>query len=150
MWALPLHPRSCMFDYSDLLLETADSGKLKHLEHPEDRILSGPHEYAKSFHALDAVHSSMVGHPGKQTHITTKYDGSPSLIFGHHPETGKFFVATKSAFNKEPKLNYTHADIVKNHPQGGLQQKLHTALKHLPEVAPKHGVYQGDIMYTHH
>jgi hypothetical protein len=78
-----------------------------------------------------------------------KYDGSPSLVFGHHPQTKKFFVATKSAFNKNPKLNYTDADIEKHHGHApGLVSKLKSALHHLPKVAPKKGIYQGDIMHT--
>jgi hypothetical protein len=79
-----------------------------------------------------------------------KYDGSPSIVFGHHPQTGKFFVASKSAFNKTPKLNYTHKDIEKNHGHApGLMDKLHDALNHLKKVAPKSGVYQGDMMFGH-
>ena len=79
-----------------------------------------------------------------------KYDGSPAIVFGHHPETGKFFVASKSAFNKNPKINYTHEDIKKNHGHApGLMDKLHASLLHLKKIAPKTGVYQGDLMYTH-
>ena len=77
-----------------------------------------------------------------------KYDGSPSIVFGHHPKTGKFFVASKSAFNVNPKINYTPKDIEKNHGHApGLVNKLKQALQHLPKVAPKHGVYQGDVMF---
>jgi hypothetical protein len=78
-----------------------------------------------------------------------KYDGSPSLDFGHHPKTKKFFVASKSAFNKNPKINYTNNDIEKNHGHApGLVEKLKHALEHLPKVAPKKGVYQGDVMFS--
>jgi hypothetical protein len=139
------------FTYTEYLCEAADDGKLRHLEHPEDRVIGGGAKgFHNALHTLDAVHSKLLGQKHPHTSVTTKYDGSPSLVFGHHPETGKFFVATKSAFAKSPKLNYTHADIVKNHEAGGLREKLHTALKHLPKSAPAHGVYQGDLMYTHH
>jgi len=139
------------FTYSLLLIESADDGKLRHLEHPEDRVIGeGPSGFHHALHTLDAVHHQLLGGKTPHTTVSTKYDGSPSLVFGHHPETGRFFVATKSAFSKTPKLNYTHADIVKNHEAGGLREKLHTALAHLPKVAPKTGVYQGDLMYTHH
>jgi hypothetical protein len=38
--------------------------------------------------------------------VTDKADGAPSIVYGHHPETGKFFVATKSAlFNLIPFAN---------------------------------------------
>jgi hypothetical protein len=81
--------------------------------------------------------------------LTMKYDGSPSIVYGHHPETGKFFVASKSAFNKNPKLNYTPEDVEKNHGHApGLVEKLKAGLEHLPKIAPKEGVYQGDVMFT--
>ncbi len=74
---------------------------------------------------------------------------SPSVVFGHNPENGKFFVASKSAFNVNPKLNYTPEDVEKNHGHApGLVEKLKHALEHLPKVTPKNGVYQGDMMYT--
>lgn len=74
---------------------------------------------------------------------------SPSLVFGHAPGSGKFFVASKSAFNKNPKINYSVEDIEKNHKHApGLVKKLKAAFDHLPSVVPKEGVYQGDIMYT--
>ena len=66
---------------------------------------------------------------------------SPALVAGHHPETGRFFVASKSAFNKTPKINYTHEDIEKNHGHApGLMEKLHAALDHLPKIMPARGV----------
>ncbi len=74
---------------------------------------------------------------------------SPSIVFGTDPKTRKFFVATKSAFNKDPKINYTDEDIEKNHGHApGLVDKLKQALHHLPKVTPKAGVYQGDLMYS--
>ena len=74
---------------------------------------------------------------------------SPSVVFGTNPDNGKFFVASKSAFNKNPKLNYTEKDIETNHGHApGLMAKLKSALQHLPKVMSKEGgVYQGDFMY---
>ena len=63
----------------------------------------------------------------KPVKVTTKFDGSPAIICGINPENGKFFVSTKSAFNKTPKLNYTPADIDSNHP-GELASILKIAL----------------------
>ena len=58
------------------------------------------------------------------------------------------FVASKSAFNKNPKINYTHEDIEKNHGHApGLVSKLKAALDHLPKVTKPGKVYQGDFMY---
>jgi hypothetical protein len=140
-----------MYSFLTFLKEEAESdGKLKHIHHAEDRPLFNG---AKGFeHAKDALNQAHehIKSGGKSTHLTMKYDGSPSLVFGHHPETGKFFVASKSAFNKNPKINYTHEDIKKNHGHApGLMDKLHASLNHLKKIAPKTGVYQGDLMYTH-
>jgi len=123
--------------------------KLKHIDHAEDRpLLYGSKGFTHTYNALSQTHEHIKS-GSKSTALTMKYDGSPSIVFGHHPETGKFFVASKSAFNKNPKINYTHADIVKNHGHApGLVEKLHSALKHLKKMSPKSGVYQGDMMFS--
>lgn len=123
--------------------------KLTHLEHAEDHVFNaGKAGYEHAAKTLNAVHDALQGKKSAAT-ITTKYDGSPSIVFGHHPETGKFFIASKSAFNKTPKINYTSKDIDQNHGHApGLAEKLKTALKHLPKVTPKIGVFQGDIMHS--
>lgn len=127
----------------------AEEEKLKHLEHLEDHSINAGHE--GTMHALQNlqdVHRKLRGRDN-DTKITMKYDGSPSVVFGHHPENGKFFVASKSVFNKNPKLNYTEEDIEKNHGHApGLVAKLKAALHHLHKVTPPRGVYQGDIMHT--
>jgi hypothetical protein len=139
-----------MLHFKSFLKEEAEEGsKLKHIHHAEDRpLLHGHSGFEHAHGALMAAHEHMkVG--AKSSKVTMKYDGSPAIVFGHHPKTGKFFVASKSAFNKNPKINYTHEDIDKNHGHApGLAEKLHAALKHLPKVTPKHGVYQGDLMHS--
>lgn len=139
-----------MLSFSLYLKEEIEPVKhLKHLTHLEDNFLhSGETGFHHSVDSLHAVHSKLKGH-FNTTKVTTKYDGSPSIVFGTHPVTGRFFVASKSAFNVNPKINYTEEDIERNHGHApGLVEKLKTALKHLPKVAPKTGVYQGDLMYT--
>jgi hypothetical protein len=124
-------------------------GKLKHIHHAEDRPLF--HGVKGFEHARDALNSahSQIKSGGHSSNLTMKYDGSPAVVFGHHPETGKFFVASKSAFNKNPKINYTEKDIEKNHGHApGLVAKLKDTL-HLKKVVPKKGVYQGDVMFGH-
>lgn len=126
-----------------------ESEKLKHLEHPADRALHGKSGFRQAFSALHDLHKSLKGEKSN-TKLSQKFDGAPSLVFGTHPETKKFFVATKSAWNKTPKINYSNADIETNHPKSeGLKSKLRTALEHLPKVTPKGKVYQGDVMYSH-
>jgi hypothetical protein len=72
---------------------------------------------------------------------------SPAVICGINPENGKFFVGTKSVFNKDGKLNYTDADIDTNHPNPGLNSKLKTALAFLPKLGIT-GILQGDLLFT--
>ena len=85
----------------------ATEDKLTHLEHAEDHVINAGFEgFAHSFHNLEDVKDQLQGKKNK-TKITTKYDGSPSVVFGTNPDNGQFFVASKSAFNKNPKLNYT-------------------------------------------
>lgn len=138
-----------MINLQTYITEAASEEKLTHLEHAEDHVINAGEEgFAHAFHNLEDVKEQIQGKKNK-TKITTKYDGSPSVVFGHNPENGKFFVASKSAFNVKPKLNYTFEDIEENHGHApGLVSKLKAALEHLPKVAPSKGVYQGDIMHT--
>ena len=142
-----------MLGFRDFLTEAApteEGAKLKHITHAEDRPLFHGAEGFK--HAYDALHGAHfhTKQGMNSNKLTMKYDGSPSIVYGHNPENNKFFVASKSAFNKNPKLNYTPEDIEKNHGHApGLVEKLKAGLHHLPKIAPKEGVYQGDVMYTH-
>ena len=76
--------------------------------------------------------------------VTVKIDGAPAIICGWLNDY--FFVASKSIFNKTPKINFTDADIDNNH-TGGLAEKLHLALKYLKPVIPKGKIYQGDFLF---
>jgi len=137
-----------MYSLKHLLTEASEE-KLTHLEHAEDHVINNGFEgFAHAFHNLEDVKDQLQGKKN-QTKITTKYDGSPSIVFGHNPDNGQFFVASKSAFNKDPKLNYTFEDIEQNHGHApGLVEKLKHALEHLPKVTPHSGVYQGDVMHS--
>jgi hypothetical protein len=139
-----------MLSFSGYLKENIQPIKhLTHLTHTEDNFLvNGEPGFHNAISSLNSVHDKLRG-AFNTTKITTKYDGSPSVVFGRHPKTGSFFVATKSAFNVNPKINYSEEDIDRNHGHSpGLADKLKIALRHLPKVTPKSGIYQGDLMYT--
>ena len=138
-----------MFSFSAYLNESANEDKLTHLEHAEDHpINAGEEGFKHAFNTLQETHRALQGKQSSVS-LSTKYDGSPSVIFGHHPESGRFFVASKSVFNKDPKLNYTESDIQQNHGHApGLVTKLTAALHHLQKVTPNRGVFQGDIMHS--
>ncbi len=77
------------------------SMKNTHIEHPEDSILNG------DLSVLDWFTSG--------GNISTKIDGAPAIVWGTNPASGKFFVGTKSVFNKKLiKINESHEDIDKN------------------------------------
>lgn len=132
------------------MIESTESKeeKLKHLEHPEDHFLNvGSDGYHHAVDTLSSVHHSMKGSKQGIHKISLKADGAPSIVAGYHPETGKFFVGSKSVFNKTPKINYTDADIDANHGHSpGLAEKLKIALKHLPKVVHS-GIHQGDYLH---
>ena len=130
--------------------QEAKSQKLNHLDHIEDLMIRHGHEgMTKALDILTKTHDVLNGKTHKDFNIHTKFDGM-GLVWGHHPDTNQFFVGTKSVFNKKtPKINYSDKDIEVNHGNSpGLAKKLKHALKHLPKVTPKSGIFQGDLMFT--
>ena len=93
--------------FTTFLKEQAEEDKLKHLEHVEDHVIHGGKEgFGHAFHTLNDVHNKLQGKGGDDTQVTMKYDGSPAVIFGNHPKTGKFFVSSKSAFKASKERLY--------------------------------------------
>ena len=136
-------------------LEFLTEDKNTHLEHLEDDIINNGvagGENAIAF--LEALRDMLAGNTSKKMSLTVKWDGAPAIFAGTNPENGKFFVGTKAIFNvpKEeggrvgPLINYTHADIDKNHPSGP-GPKLHVALDHFKKLKIP-GIWQGDLLFT--
>jgi hypothetical protein len=129
-------------------LTEAKEGKNVHLEHIEDEVLNrGVVGTRESINFLQSLRNMLAGNSDSKVNVTTKWDGAPAVFCGINPENGKFFVGTKSVFNKNAKLNYTEDDIDENHPSGGLNEKLKVALRYLPKLGIK-GILQGDMMFT--
>ena len=100
-----------------------------HIEHPEDSILSGDLRVLRWF--------------TEEGNISVKIDGSPAIVWGTNPATKKFFVGTKSVFNKKLiKINHSHKEIDKNH-TGFVAKVLHACFDNLPKTKK---VYQGDFI----
>ena len=115
--------------------------KLKHLEHLEDALFNSGYEGGlEALRMLEEIVESLQGNATKGVNIQSKVDGAPSIIAGTNPENGKFFVATKSLFNKTAKINYTDADVDSNH-GGDLASKMKIALAHFPKLNIK-GIWQ--------
>ena len=103
--------------------------KILHIEHPEDTILTGDTSFLQSI-------------KGKQ-HLSVKIDGAPAIVWGINPASGKFFVGTKSVFNKvKIKINESHQDIDANH-SGVVADILHKCFDYLPQT---NGIFQGDFI----
>ena len=103
--------------------------KNTHLQHPEDSILSG------DLSVLDWFLS--------ESDLSVKFDGSPAIVWGTNPVNGKFFVGTKSVFNKvKIKINHSHEEIDQNH-KGEVALILHACFANLPRTD---GIIQGDFI----
>jgi len=121
--------------------------KNTHLEHLEDDIINrGSKGGVNAINFLKSVRDMLAGHSGTKINTTVKWDGAPAIICGVNPENGKFFVGTKSVFNVTPKINYTTADIRRNH-SGAVAQKLSVCLSHLSTLNIKQ-ILQGDLLFT--
>ena len=130
-----------MQKFQDYLVEDKNT----HLEHLEDEIINNGTKGAKTaIEFLKSIKKMLQGKKGST--VSVKWDGAPAVFCGINPENDKFFVATKSLFNKTPKINYTNSDISRNH-GGALADKLKECLKHLPSLGIK-GIIQGDLLFT--
>lgn len=122
----------------------------KHLEHLEDELINfGYGGYVASRDLIQNFITELGGRSTGNVTVTTKWDGAPAIVCGIDPESKQFFVGTKSVFNKkEPKVNFTEADIDKNHGEiPDLAKKLKYCLKYFPELNIR-GVIQGDLLFT--
>ena len=121
--------------------------KNTHLEHLEDEIINdGSRGGRNAINFLSALADMLESGTKRRMNVTVKWDGAPAIFAGTNPDNGKFFVGTKSIFNKTPKINYSFADIDKNH-GGGLADKLKSALQYFPALNIP-GIWQGDLLYT--
>jgi len=103
--------------------------KNTHLQHPEDAILTG------DLTVLDWFTDAST--------LSVKIDGCPAIVWGTNPANGKFFVGTKSVFNKvKIKINHSHEEIDRNH-SGVVADILHHCFDCLPDY---YGIVQGDFI----
>ena len=118
-----------------------------HMEHIEDSILNGGVNGARqAINYLRSLRDMLAGNAPRSVKVTVKWDGAPAIFAGKDPSDGKFFVAKKGVFNKNPKVYKTDADIDAD-TDGDLNAKLKEALKYLPALGIE-GVVQGDFLYS--
>jgi len=118
--------------------------KNTHMTHIEDKVIyGGVNGTRQAILALRELRDMLRGeHDGS---VSVKWDGAPAIFAGIDPSDGKFFVAKKGIFNKNPKVYKTPADVDAD-TSGDLADKLRTALKLLPALGIK-DVVQGDFLY---
>ena len=121
-----------------------------HLEHLEDEIINNGIDGGRaSINFLRGLRDMMKGNVKRSVDMTVKWDGAPAIFVGKHPEDGRFFVAKKSLFNKEPKF-YTTEQEIKDDPdiQGDLETKFLACYKYLSALTWGDDILQGDLMFT--
>ena len=118
--------------------------KNTHMTHIEDKVLyGGVNGTRQAILALRELRDMLSGkHSGN---VSVKWDGAPAIFCGTDPSDGKFFVAKKGIFNKNPKVYKTPEDVDAD-TSGDLATKLKDALKYLPALGIK-GVIQGDFLF---
>jgi len=123
--------------------------KNTHLEHLEDDIFnSGTAGVTNSINFLKSLRDMLTEGDGQSAmKVTTKWDGAPAIICGRNPQDGRFFVGTKSVFNKtDPKIVYSEADADRFYPGSTVGGILKECLQRLSTL-PIQGVLQGDLLY---
>ena len=118
-----------------------------HLEHIEDEIFnSGIDGGRASINFIRSLRDMLVSGSKRSVNVTVKWDGAPAIFCGNDPETGKFFVAKKSLFNKTPKF-YTSIAEIDADLDGQLADKFKACYNNLKNIGIK-DILQGDLMFT--
>jgi hypothetical protein len=121
--------------------------KNTHMTHIEDLVLDGGVKGTRAaINALRSLRDMLSGNNSGSHSVTVKWDGAPAVFAGIDPSDGKFFVAKKGIFNKNPKVYKSYNDIEAD-TSGDLSTKLKIAYTELKKLGIK-GVIQGDIMFT--
>ena len=142
--------------YYELLIEKKINPGVKlHLSHLEDLVIEQGKEGFAAFSEHISELKNYIYGLDSETVVNLKVDGAPALYFGADPRPdykGQFFVASKSGFNKTPKVNHSPEEVQANHGHApGLAEKLIQAINALKPVYDSINtsrIYQGDIIFT--
>ena len=122
--------------------------KNTHLEHLEDNILNDGSRGGMEAVAFLRSLGDMLDQGAADARVTVKWDGAPAVICGINPDNGRFFVGTKSVFNKVgPKIMYSENDVDSIYPPGQLAEKLKASYRYLSQLSIPN-VIQGDLLFT--
>ena len=121
--------------------------KNTHMEHLEDEVINkGVTGARDAINFLQSLRDMLSGTSTSAIDSTVKWDGAPAIFAGIDPNDGKFFVAKKGIFNKNPKIYKTDAEVDADL-SDDLANKFKIALKELPKLGIT-GVVQGDFLYS--
>ena len=134
-----------MSNLAEQLIFEDKGGKNLHLEHIEDEILNyGVDGGRASINFVRSLRDMFAGATRSSINMTVKWDGAPAIFAGTDPSDGKFFVAKKGIFNKNPKVYKSESEIDVG---GELGEKFKVAFRNFKDLGIK-GVIQGDLMFT--
>jgi hypothetical protein len=133
-----------MQSFSQFLLSEE---KNLHMTHAEDAVIDGGVTGTRNvINYLRAIRDMLGGNTKAPVNLSVKWDGAPAIFAGVDPSDGKFFIAKKGVFNKNPKIYKTEEEI-DNDVSGDLNSKFKVALKEFSKLGIE-GVIQGDFLYT--
>ena len=130
-----------MLRFNDYLIEQKNT----HMTHVEELIfMKGVEGTRQAIEFLRDVRNALTSNAKSRVNITVKWDGAPAIFAGTDPSDGKFFVAKKGIFNKNPKVYKSESEIDVG---GELGEKFKIAFRNFKDLGIK-GVIQGDLMFT--
>ena len=130
-----------MLRFNDFLIEQKNT----HMTHVEELIfMKGVEGTRQAIEFLRDVRNALTSNSKSKVNITVKWDGAPAIFAGTDPSDGKFFVAKKGIFNKNPKVYKSESEIDVG---GELGEKFKIAFRNFKDLGIK-GVIQGDLMFT--
>ena len=130
-----------MLRFNNYLIEQKNT----HMTHVEELIfMKGVAGTRQAIEFLRDMRDALVSNSKSKVNITVKWDGAPAIFAGTDPSDGKFFVAKKGIFNKNPKVYKSESEIDVG---GELGEKFKVAFRNFKDLGIK-GVIQGDLMFT--
>jgi hypothetical protein len=117
-----------------------------HLDHLEDLLfIQGTTSGVVSW--LIHLRDYILHREDTHMKVSIKWDGSPAFVCGPNPETGQFFIGTKSVFNKKTPKRYYSLEDLATVDDVGLRMKLMYLFETFNEVDLKE-IVQGDLLWT--
>ena len=133
--------------FKDHVVESSSSDKNLHMNHIQNSVIyGGVNGCRDAIKALRSLRDMLQGNVSNSHDVTLKWDGRVAVFVGIDPSDGKFFVAKKSIFNKNPVVYKSIAEIEADK-SGDLATQLSLAFSELKDIGITN-IIQGDIMFT--